>query len=155
MSDAEPQRAFLARPSTWGVVAGLVVLLFVAQAVLGPRDMPLPAYFEIPRFTLVSQAGTPFGTDQLAGKAWIAGFFFTRCPTVCPILVQRQSDVERRTRELGDSLRFVTISIDPDHDTPAAMSEYGAARRLPFDRWTLLTGRTEEIQQLVRDGFKE
>ena len=146
----------LRRPGTWAVIAGLLILGLAFRLLLGPSQAPAPpAYFSIPDFTLTSHENRPFGSADLRGKVWIAGFFFTRCPTICPILLQRESEVQRRTKELGDGLHFVTISIDPTHDTPEVMTAAAAERGLKLERWTLLTGATESIQQLVRDGFKE
>ena len=151
-----PEPDILRRRGTWIVIAGVLALGLIARLLLLPPAPPAPpAYFDIPAFTLISQEGRPFGSADLKGKVWIAGFFFTRCPTICPILLQRQADVNRRTEDLGDALHLVTFSIDPDHDTPQAMREHAAARGLDLRRWTLVTGPTETIQQLVRDGFKE
>lgn len=150
-----PLGAALRSPSTWIVVAGLVMLLVVSRSLLVSEAPPPPAYFTLPEFTLVSHEGRPFGTKELEGKAWVAGFFFTRCPTICPVLLQRQQVIQGRVAGLRPDVEIVSISIDPANDTPEAMRAHAAARGLRLEGWTLLTGETAAIQQLVRDGFKE
>lgn len=155
LSEPQPPPARSPWPGRLVVLAGLVVVGIIARQLLVPGPPPPPAYFEIPSFSLTSHEGEPFGSADLEGHAWIAGFFFTRCPTICPVLLQRQKEVQSRTAQFGDRVQLVTISIDPGHDTPEVMRSHAQLQGLTLDRWTLLTGETEPIQQLVRDGFKE
>jgi protein SCO1/2 len=111
--------------------------------------------FQVPPFELVSSAGRPFGSADLAGEVYVAGFFFTRCASVCPLLVESMSRLARRYDEAGvERVRLVLLTVDPDHDTPERLREYAATHRIDTGRWALLTGGRESVERLVLDGFK-
>lgn len=85
---------------------------------------------------------------------YIASFFFTRCPSVCPLLMTRMAELQKRFRDAGiDDIRLVSITVDPVNDTPEALREaeprYGVDER----RWTLLTGPLDRVRALCVDGF--
>ena len=116
------------------------------------KPEPLPKYWSIPHFTLVDSAGQPFDSSSLRGKVWVADFFFASCPGSCPMLSAKVSALHQEFAA-EDRLRFVSISTDPGHDTPAVLKEY-AARFKGDARWIFLTGDKANIWQLSRDGFK-
>jgi len=115
-------------------------------------NRPLPAYATVPSFTLTNQDAQPFGSEQLAGKIWIADFIFTTCPGPCPIISTRMSELQK---PLGKSdVRFVSFTVDPEKDTPEVLRVYAdKLRKEPF-RWDFLTGPIDKIASLSRDGFK-
>jgi cytochrome oxidase Cu insertion factor (SCO1/SenC/PrrC family) len=115
-------------------------------------NRPLPAYGNIPKFELVNQEGQPFGSEQLTGKIWIADFIFTRCPGPCPIITTRMSELQK---PLGKSdVHLVSISVDPENDTPEVLRTYAEKLSIQPQRWDFLTGPRESIYSLSRDGFK-
>ena len=108
----------------------------------------------LPAFTLTDQRGQPFGTRDVAGKVWVANFIFTACQQACPLLSERMAEVGRRARHLGPDFHLVSISVDPERDTPAKLAEYGARYGANPIAWSFLTGPVEAIQAAVVDGFK-
>jgi cytochrome oxidase Cu insertion factor (SCO1/SenC/PrrC family) len=108
----------------------------------------------VPAFALTDQAARPFGTRELAGKVWVADFVFTACQEACPLLSQRMQELGRRTRHLGPDFHLVSISVDPERDTPARLAEYGARYGASPVRWSFLTGPVEAIEDAVTNGFK-
>jgi len=133
------------------VTAG--VLFWLRQVQVNQlSNRPLPAYGSIPRFEFTNQDGQPFGSEQLAGKIWIADFIFTKCPGPCPIISTRMSELQK---PLGKSdVRLVSFSVDPENDTPEVLRTYAEKLRLQPRRWDFLTGSREAIYSLSRDGFK-
>ena len=115
-------------------------------------NRPLPAYGEIPKFVLANQEGQPFGSEQLAGKIWIADFIFTRCPGPCPIISTRMSELQKPLEK--SDVHFVSISVDPENDTPEVLRAYAEKLHVQPQRWDFLTGPRESIYSLSRDGFK-
>ncbi len=110
----------------------------------------------VPHFRLDSQAGKQFGAKELDGKVWIATFIFTSCNQTCPM---QMAELARMQDELSDhpdraDIHFVGFSVDPVHDTPAALRAYAARFGADPERWTLLTGAPEAIRTLSRDQFK-
>lgn len=112
----------------------------------------LPKYWSVPDFALTERSGQTVKLADFAGKVWVADFFYTTCPGPCPMLSSRLSDVQK---ELGaePNLRFVSISTDPEKDTPEVLKLYAEKFRAT-GRWLFLTGEKAGIYSLARDGFK-
>ena len=120
----------------------------------GPaRSKALPLYGNVGEFALTEASGKPVTLADLRGKVWIASFIFTHCGGSCPImthhLAKAQGELPAR-----DDLKLVSISVDPDRDTPAVLTKYAAENRADRSRWLFLTGGKKEIQRLARDAFK-
>jgi protein SCO1/2 len=110
-------------------------------------------YGRVPRFALSDQTGKQVTDADLRGKVWVANFVFTRCPSVCPMLTAKFQAVQKKLGDLP-GVRYVSISVDPEYDTPAVLGEY--AQRFGADpgRWQFLTGPLAEIEKTVVKGFK-
>ena len=133
------------------VTAGFLFWLRQAQ-VHQLTNRTLSSYGTIPSFALVNQDAAPFGSDQLAGKIWIADFIFTSCPGPCPMISSRMSELQKPLA--NSDVHFVSFSVDPEKDTPDVLRAYAdKLRKEPF-RWDFLTGPLATIASLSRDGFK-
>lgn len=112
--------------------------------------------FSLPDFELVDQQGQTFGTAQLRGRVWIANFFFTRCQTTCPIQTAKLAQFQRQAKNWPDwnRVRLVSLSVDPQHDTPEVLAEYARGYQADAAQWKFLTGPREALWKLSRDGFK-
>jgi protein SCO1/2 len=109
----------------------------------------------VPDFTLVDADGHPFGSADLRGQVYIASFFFTSCRSICPAIMKGMARLQDGFEQRGiKGIRLVSISVDPEHDTPDALRAYGLALGVHPDRWTLLTGDPATIRTVVVDGFK-
>jgi protein SCO1/2 len=130
-------------------------LLFVAALALTAcaHKQPLPVLGEVPEFQLVSQSGQPFDRKSLDGKLWVADFFFTTCTGPCPRMSAQMRAVQNRVADLPD-VRLVSFSVDPVHDTPAALAEYARRFQAQPGRWFFLTGEPARLHHLGRDAFK-
>lgn len=105
----------------------------------------------VENFSLTDQSGRPYGLNQLRGSYWVADFIFTRCAGPCPVI---SSKMARLTEEFSQSnLRFVSFSVDPDHDTPEILSAYARTYGADTARWAFLTGNTSDVHSLIRDNF--
>ncbi len=148
-------RARLLRGIARGALAGLVLggLTGLVSLWLGrcrPRP-PLPDIAAVPVFQLTDQNGESFGSAQLSGHPWIAGFVFSRCTAACPLITMRMASLQRRLRDR--SIRLVSFTVDPVHDSPAVLRAYGERAGADFSRWSFLTGPPERIRTLVTRGF--
>lgn len=112
----------------------------------------LVRHWALPEFALTERTGQMVKLADLQGKVWVADFFYTTCPGPCPMLSSRFSEVQKA---LGDepNVRLVSISVDPEKDTPDVLKTY-AERFHASDRWLFLTGPKDAIYSLARDGFK-
>ncbi len=133
------------------VTAGVLFWLRQLQ-VNALSNRPLPSYGSVPSFELTNQDAQPFGSQQLAGKIWIADFIFTTCRGPCPIISTRMSELQKPLEK--SDVRLVSFSVDPETDTPPVLRVYAdKLRKEPF-RWDFLTGSRDAIASISRDGFK-
>lgn len=113
---------------------------------------------KIPSFVLIDQDGRQYGSGQMLGHYSILTFIFTRCPVpeFCPLLAKKfltlQSELAGMPASAMAEPQLLSITIDPEHDRPDVLKQYGAALGADFGRWRFLTGSTAEIQDLTR-GF--
>ena len=113
----------------------------------------LPDLGALPPFTLIDHAHRPVTRDTLAGRVWVADFIFTRCAGQCPLIqLTMQHVVAALAAE--PTVRCVSFTVDPSHDTPPVLAEYARHLRAPADRWLFLTGPEPDVQRLIRDGFR-
>ncbi len=99
----------------------------------------------------VDQANRPFGSEDLRGKVYVADFFFTSCPTICPRVA---SEMLRLEEKFGDNPDFqlVSFTVDPKRDTPEHMTEYAGKLGIEdLDRWRFIYGDKFEIYDLDED----
>ena len=97
-------------------------------------------------FTLTDQHGVPFHSRTLSGKVWIASFFFTNCPSACRMQNTQVANLQRDYRDAD--VHFVSMTCDPDRDTPAALSQYAHLFGANPDRWHFLTGNLDDIKSI-------
>ncbi|MEM8931303.1 MAG: SCO family protein [Acidobacteriota bacterium] len=135
----------------WLLAMAAAVLVFVWQRDrLASAERALPILAEVPEFTLIDQRGTSIDRQALRGRPWVADFIFTRCPGICPTLTRRMVDLAADLP--ADRVRLVSVSVDPEHDTPDVLRAY-AERHDAGENWHFLTGPTATIYPLIRDGF--
>lgn len=104
-----------------------------------------------PDFELIDQDGNALGLADLRGRAVLLDFVYTRCPGPCPILTGLHADVQRSLPpEARDRVHFVSISLDPVHDTPDVLRAYAKARGADLSDWSFLTGEPGAVEQVVR-----
>jgi len=105
-------------------------------------------------FALVDQDGRTVSSDDLRGRVLLLDFIFTQCPGPCPILTARHVRTQRALPdELRDRIQFVSISLDPENDTPDALRAYGAARGASFENWSFLGGDPATVDAVVRSYY--
>jgi protein SCO1/2 len=144
----------MAKPAFWVVVVLLLVIAPLTSALRRPRAEPPRKYMALPAFELTNHRGEPFGSEQLKGKVWVANFIFTSCPSVCPALMERMQQVQHRSRNAGAAVRLVTITVDPENDTPEKLAAYAKRFKASQYRWDFLTGELDAIDAAVVKGFK-
>jgi protein SCO1 len=140
------------------LLAALVIVggATAAVAMLRTRAVELPRYGTVPTFSLSDAAGRPFGTAQLDGKPWVVDFIFTTCPEVCPRMTEDMSRLQTwlANRALAGRVQLVSVSIDPDRDTPERLRAYAAQFHAQPGTWTFATGSQQAIEDAVVRGFK-
>jgi len=106
----------------------------------------------IDRFKLTDQNGDEFDSAKLAGKPYAVSFFFATCPSICRDL---NAQVQRLNEQLKKTdLTFVSVSVDPENDTPEILNRYAQDFGATADRWAFLTGQMYQMKQLGEQQFR-
>lgn len=113
---------------------------------------PLPVYDVVPPFSFEERNGAVVTRETLLGKFWVADFIFTNCAGICPEMATRMTTVHEVFRKDPDAL-CVSISVDPERDTPEALRRYAAKYGASEDRWLYLRGPVKDVLALSYDGF--
>ncbi len=89
----------------------------------------------------------------MKGKTTVVDFVFTSCPSVCPTLTTKMAELVDRTND-DDGIRYLSISVDPENDTPEKMRAFLAKYGKDSPRWTFATGARDVVESTVIAGFK-
>ena len=105
-----------------------------------------------PDFLLTNQDSILISNDDMIGKVYVLEFFFTRCPDIC---IEMNQNMKLLDEEFGDSNDFgiVSITIDPNNDTPSVLKKYSEALDVKSQNWHFLTGQKDYIYDLANIGF--
>ena len=105
-----------------------------------------------PDFTLLDQEGRTVTATRFRGKKVMMNFIFTRCPiaTMCPASTQKMSALQQAAKAAGVAdVEFVSVSLDPEFDTPGVLKEYAELRGLDLSNWSFLTGPDAAVRHLL------
>lgn len=147
------------------------VLIFMFLRGFGENHYDLPIFYQngvdnpfkecnfedstqhyIPEFAFTNQEGKTIGRKDMEGKITIVDFFFTSCPSICPVMskeMERVNDMFRNNPEV----QILSISIDPEYDTPEILQEYADEHHATPGKWHFLSGSKLETYELARCGF--
>jgi protein SCO1 len=135
----------------------VALLMLMMSASIKAETAPQPSYsrsihsYKVPSVNVVTQEGrkTQLSAVLDHGGPVIVNFIFTTCNAICPIMTAILSKVHATIGPSSPNLRFVSISIDPEHDTPAMLAEY-AKKFKAGSNWQFLTGELAELQLIQR-----
>ena len=130
-----------------------VIGIAIRQAMRPPA---LSVYWRVPEFTLLDQDSIAVRDADLRGQIWLASFVYTHCPDVCPLVTRRMAvlrDTLAARGRLGD-VRLVSITVDPQRDTPGVLAQYARAYAARKPEWVFLTGNSESVIPLITQGFR-
>lgn len=138
------------------IVLGLLVcgvttyyFLFVKNV----NNMPPPVLGPIQDFSLIDSNNQSFTKANLDGKVWVADLIFTSCEMTCPMMTKKMRTISQHFKNHPD-LRFVSISVDPEKDTPAVLKKYAKTHGALQASWFFLTGDMAVIRELAIQSFK-
>ncbi len=131
----------------------LIALIAIAAAGCG-RDK-IDDLGPVGDFRLTERDGRTVSSDDLRGKVWIASFIFTRCTGPCPQVTGTMARLQKELALASEpDLRLVTFTVDPKRDDADELKRYAANFQAHDERWLFLTGKQEEVHDLVQKGFK-
>lgn len=107
---------------------------------------------KVPEFNLINQDSLLITDRDYLGKVYVAEFFFTTCPSICPIMNKNLVQLQEEFREFDD-FGIASFTINPQYDTPRVLKEYAESYGINDLDWHLLTGAPETIYDLANSGF--
>ena len=111
----------------------------------------LPTVGTAPEFSLTNQAGNRVALADLQGKVLAVTFIYATCKDTCPLLTAKMAAMQRKLgADFGPRVRFVSITVEPEIDTPAVLKAYAEKFGADPRGWSFLTGTGAEIQDVVR-----
>jgi protein SCO1/2 len=123
--------------------------------IIFPKELnrkKLPFIGQVGNFTLLDSENKEFSLRQLEGRVWVAKFFFTTCSDICPLMTKNMAALNRSFEILPD-VAFVSITVNPENDTPERLNQYRKEHNAG-KRWYFLTGPREQITDLMLNYFK-
>ena len=103
-------------------------------------------------FMFTNQDSLLISNEDFLGKVYVAEFFFTSCPSICPIMNKNMKIIEEIYGARGD-FGIASFTIDPDHDTPSVLKKYAGDYDVFSQNWHFLTGQKDAIYSLANSGF--
>jgi protein SCO1/2 len=111
----------------------------------------LPTVGPAPEFALTDQSGNRVALADLRGKVLALTFIYATCKDTCPLLTTKMAVIQRKLgADFGRHVRFASITVEPEVDTPAVLEAYSKAHGADLAGWSFLTGTSAEIQDVVR-----
>ena len=109
-------------------------------------------YHKINDFSLINQNGKLISQEFYRNKIYIADFFFTTCPDICPIMTENMSYLQSALKDQTDVL-LVSFSVTPQVDTVDILRSYANLKGVDDSKWNLFTGNKKDIYELARKSF--
>jgi protein SCO1/2 len=134
-----------------GLLISLIGLASTARPEPIPQDSRLVG-LEIPPFQLTDQDGRKVDEHLFDGRITVLDFIFTHCPYACPMMTLAMQDAAKALERTN--VHFVSVSVDPAHDTPERMREYADNAGADLKRWEFLTGDAATVRTIVFDALK-
>jgi protein SCO1/2 len=106
----------------------------------------------VPTFSFTDQNGKTVTNKTFDGSVYLVEFFFTTCPTICPIMTENMKKIQDEFAG-NPKVGIASFSIDPDRDTSEVLKEYAENKGITKPQWHLLTGEKEKIFKLANEGF--
>ncbi|MFP6899993.1 MAG: SCO family protein [Opitutales bacterium] len=144
-------KSFLTVATILGMLA--VGSLIVAIGMRLGSDGEIPVISEVRPFQLTGQTGESFTEANLEDKVTVMDFFFTQCTGLCPRLSKEMTLLQKRFARLED-FQLVSVSVDPNNDTPDNIAEFIKLHGIDTRNWDLLTGDEETVRQLMVEDLK-
>lgn len=132
----------------------LIFGIWAVPKIVGKLNTKALYKFEaVPEFEFENQNGEMISNEDYDNKVYVVEFFFTSCPTICPKMNENMVKIQNEFYG-NPSFGIVSISIDPERDSPQVLREYAERKGATLKNWHFLTGDKEDIYSFSNDGFR-
>lgn len=150
-----PQPAYTStlkyRVGIWFVVLAIIAGVYVWKTSTRRTAFVEPAFtprqVDLSPFELTERSGKKFKFDEMKDQVWVASFFFSSCPSLCLKLNHRIAGLQEELA--GTNVRFVSISVDPENDTPEKLAEYAKRFQADPERWLFVVPKQKDVAPLA------
>jgi len=113
------------------------------------RQAKVKGFEPVADFSFINQDSLAIKNDAIIGKVWVADFFFTRCPSICPQMTNNLQLVQEAFAGQED-LQILSFTCDPEHDRPRELRDYAASFDANPDAWQFITGEKDQLYRFAR-----
>lgn len=107
---------------------------------------------KIADFAFTNQNGKTITQNDYKGKIYVADFFFTTCPTICPKMTDNMGWLQEQIKNMPEVM-LLSHSVTPDIDTPEVLKEYAHKKGVIDSKWNLVTGKKQDIYYIARKSY--
>nr|WP_299341708.1 SCO family protein [Allomuricauda sp.] len=107
---------------------------------------------KVPDFSFLNQDSVVVSNEDYLGKVYVVEFFFTTCPTICPVMTTNLVELQETFKEYED-FGVASFTINPRYDTPSVLKKYAGKYKITDPDWNLMTGDRDAIYTLAQEGF--
>jgi protein SCO1/2 len=133
------------------ILFGVAIIFSFAVSLSAAGGENLPKIKPAPEFTLTKQDGKRLALKELRGKVLAITFIFASCTDTCPLLTAKMAGIQTRLgSNFGPKVYFVSITVDPERDTPNILKRYAEAHKANPAGWAFLTGTPAEIREVAK-----
>jgi len=134
----------------FGILTMMALWWLTLAVALAAADS-LPKIGPAPEFALTDQDGNRLALKDLRGKVLAITFIFASCADTCPLLTAKLAGIQKRLgSDFGSKVHFVSITVDPERDTPEVLKRYAEAYKANLSGWAFMTGSQAEIREVAK-----
>ena len=119
---------------------------FMTLEFIGPEN------HKIPEFSFINQNNDIITKSDYEGHIYVANFFFTSCPSICPIMINNMRYVQNELK-VYPNIKFLSHTVDPANDSPEKLLEYSIKMRADLSNWNFVTGERDDIYNVAKEYF--
>jgi protein SCO1/2 len=135
---------------TFVLARGLTAPSGLLASVLPGQPSGLPRIGPAPALSLTGQDGAPLSLGDLRGKVVLLTFIYTSCTDTCPLLTGKMAGLQEKLGpDFGSRVRFLSITVDPERDTPDVLRAYGERFQANPAGWSFLTGTADQVAEVT------
>ena len=124
----------------------------VNQELVDEEIKYIKKYHKIKDFSMINQNGDVITQNHFNNKIYVADFFFTTCPTICPIMTENMGFLQKNLKD-NPNILLVSFSVTPEIDSVEQLKKYALEKNVIDSKWSLLTGDKKEIYDLARKSY--
>lgn len=120
-----------------------------------PGEIADSLIYTVPKWSLINQDGERVSHKNYEGKIYVTDFFFSTCPSICPVMSSQMVRLQDKVKNAGwsDKVMFLSHTVNPENDRPDTLKAYAAELGADLSNWNFVTGKREDIYYLAEDGY--